>query len=650
MRLRVGLRVGLYAALLVWLCVGANAQWLAFGGQAGPAPVTITGSYRLIGQASNRQGSFSDKPPDLWRAEVNPTLSIYGIPITANLLVSSEQQGFQQNINAFSIALDPDAIKRIVTQRAYRALDDFSRSEDAVLLNDFANVKDSLAQYDPEKLKQLEQMRELEQFRDVAQGDITNYSDLLTNLGLMSDVEKVMTNLPAVGFGAVFPTFTPTTLSGSRIEGGYAEWNPGGAFYIAGVGGTTLRPLRRVDSMRVDTTVYTTVDNSNYGRKLYGGRVGVGQKNGEHFILTGLYSIDDASSIALPDTGVALTPQTNYLAGMDLKLEPIEGVWLLEAELNGSLTVGDQNAPSFANDDVPSFLAELVDTSTSVYYDWALTAGTVVTLRETNTKITGSLRRIGPGYRALGVPNLRTDYLRYDVRLDQRFWQRQISLGLFMRRDQDNLIPVKKATSTLFSIGGTFGLNIRKWPYLRVSYAPYVQETDAADTTLKYRNETVLWSVATGYPYRIGDLGANTNITFSRQDAVTKNNLYDYRVTSITALQSISFQFPLSVSGGLGYIAQTSTQAPDATIWTIDLSGNYALSEIFSASAGITLALDNTNGDRNGYFVSILARLGDYADIDLRAERNQFNEFATPPVLGGSYSENIFRVVVSKVW
>jgi hypothetical protein len=177
-----------------------------------------------------------------------------------------------------------------------------------------------------------------------------------------------------------------------------------------------------------------------------------------------------------------------------------------------------------------------------------------------------------------------------------------------------------------------------------------VQETDASDTTLKYRNETVLWSVSTGYPYRIGDLGANTNITFSRQDAVTKNNLYDYRVTSITALQSISFQFPLSLSGGLGYIAQTSTQAPDATIWTIDVSGNYALSEIFSASAGITLALDDTNGDRNGYFVSILARLGDFADIDVRAERNRFNEFSAPPVLGGSYEENVFRVVISKVW
>jgi len=613
--------------------------------------VTLTGSYRLIGQASNRQGSFSDKPPDLWRAEVNPTLAVYGIPITVSLLLSSEQQGLQQNINAFSVSLDPDAIRRIVTQRAYKALEDYARSEDGMLLNDYNNVKDSLATYDPDKLKQLEEFRKLEQFRDVGAGDITDYSDMLNGMGLMSDVEQVMANLPAVGFGAVFPSFTPITLSGARIEGGYAEWNPGGAFYIAGVGGTTLRPLTRLaDTVRVDTTVFTTATNSEFGRKIWGGRIGAGRKNGEHFIVTGLYSIDDKNSVPIPDSGAFTTPQTNYLGGIDLKLEPIVGVWLIEAEVNGSLTVGDQNAPQFAADDVPEFLANLVDTSSSVYYDWAMTAGTTVTIKETNTKLTGSMRRIGPGYRALGVPNLRTDYFRYDVRVDQRFWQRQLAIGAFMRRDRDNLIPVKRSTSTLFSIGATLGLNIRKWPYLRLSYAPYVQESDATDTLLQYRNETVLWSVSSGYPYRIGDLGASTNITFSRQDAVTKNNLYDYRVTSINALQSITFRFPLSVSGGMGYIAQTSSQAPEATIWTIDLAGNYALNEIFSTSAGITLALDDTNGDRTGYFISILARLGDYADIDLRAERNRFNEFSTPPTLGGSYQENIFRVVVSKVW
>jgi hypothetical protein len=612
--------------------------------------VTVTGSYRLLGQASSRVGTFSQKPPDLWRAEVNPTLAIYGIPLTASFLVSSEQQGLQQNINAFSLTLDPAAIKRIVTQRAYRALDGYVRSEAGEMLRNYEGVKDSLGQYDPERLKELEQMRELEKMRDLSNGKIDGYEDVLNEMGLMSDVEQFMTNLPTVGVGNVFPTFTPITLSGARINGAWGEWNPGQAFYIAAVGGTTQRPLRRVDSMRVDTTVYTTIDNSDFGQSLYGGRLGVGDKDGAHFIVTGIYSVDDASSLVVPDSGSTLTPKKNYLASMSLAIEPVPSVWTLEAELAGSMTVGDQNAPKILAEGIPEFLADMMDSSSSAYVDWAASATTTVTVAPTDTRLTASLRRIGAGYTALGVPNLRTDYFRYDVRVNQRLWKRQLTLGVFMRRDRDNLIPIKRATSSLFSLGATAALSIRRLPYLRVSYAPYVQESDATDTLLQFRNRTVLWSVAGGYAYRIGSLGANTNITVSRQDAETKNNLYDYRVTSINASQTISFLFPLSLTGGLGWIRQTSVQSPSTTIITVDLSAYYSFNNILSANGGINLALDEVYGTRSGYFLGVTARLGNYADIDIRAERNIFNEQFQPPVLGGSYVENIFRATISKYW
>jgi hypothetical protein len=628
----------------------AHAQWFSFGAENGAAPVWLTGNYRLLGQTSSRQGSFQEKPPDLWRAEVNPTLAIYGVPITANLLVSSEQRDVRQNINAFSVTLDPDAIKRIVSQRAANALEGYARSESGELLDQYSQIKDSLAKYDPEKLKELDAYKKIQEMREVANGDITNYTDVLQQMGLMSDVENVMQQLPTVGVGTVFPAFTPMTLSGSRVSGGWGDWNPGGSFYIAGVGGTTQQPLRRVDSIRVDTTVYTTLDNSDYGRSLYGGRIGYGRPEGIHVILTGLYATDDATTLTLPDSGVALTPMRNYITGLSVRVDPFPGVWSLEAELCGSLTEGDQNAPRFASPDVPDFLLDLVDSSSSVYADWAAAASTTINIQETGTRLTGKARRIGMGYSAPGVPNLRTDYIRYDVRADQRFWKRQVSLGLFVRRDEDNLSNVKRATSTLFSYGGSLGLNFRGWPYLRLSYAPYIQESNSSDVLLQYKNQTLIWSVAGGYAYRVGDLGMNTNVTFSKQDATTKNNVSDYAVTTINFLQSVSFTFPLTLSVGVGNITQAAAQTPTNNIFTTDFSANYAISDWFTTNGGITLAFDETYGTRSGYFLSVLMRLGQFADIDLRAEHNIFNELVVPPVLGGSYSENIFRVTVGKVW
>ena len=116
------------------------------------------------------------------------------------------------------------------------------------------------------------------------------------------------------------------------------------------------------------------------------------------------------------------------------------------------------------------------------------------------------------------------------------------------------------------------------------------------------------------------------------------------------AQQTIGLRFRLSITGGVGYITQTSAQDLNTNIVTVDLSAYYSLNETFSTNGGLTLAFDNAFGDRTGYFLSVLARLGDYADIDLRAERNIFNEQSELAILGGSYVESIFRVTISKSW
>lgn len=635
---------------LVATMVPASAQWFSFGAQNSAAPVWLAGNYRILGQASTRQGSFQEKPPDLWRAELNPTLAIYGIPITANLLVSSEQRDIRQNINAFSLTLDPDAIKRIVAQRAANALEQYARSEAGELLDNYAAVKDSLAMYNPERLKELEQYKKIQEMRELANGDISNYTGILSEMGLMNDVEKVMQQLPTVGVGTVFPSFSPLTLSGARVTGGWGDWNPAGVFYIAAVGGKTQQPLQRVDSIRVDTTVYTTLNNSDYGRMLYGGRIGYGKPEGMHVILTGMYATDDSSSLILPDSGITVTPQRNYITGISARFDPLPGVWSFEGEINGSLSEGDQFAPKFGTPDVPEFLLSMVDSSTSTYLDWAAAASTTVNIRQTNTRITGKFRRIGAGYNALGVPNLRKDYVRYDVRADQRFWKRQLAVGLFVRQDEDNLAGIKRATNTLSSFGGSIGLNIRGWPYARVSVSPYTQESNSPDTLLQYKNQTMVINGSVGYAYRIAHLGANTNLSVSRQDAVTKHNANDYQVTTANLMQSLTFAFPLSTNLGVGIIQQAAAQTPTNSIYTVDLSGSYSVSDWFSTNAGTTLAFDQTNGTRTGYFLSALIRLGDAADIDIRAEHNIFKELQVPAILGGSYSENIFRITIGKVW
>jgi hypothetical protein len=178
---------------------------------------------------------------------------------------------------------------------------------------------------------------------------------------------------------------------------------------------------------------------------------------------------------------------------------------------------------------------------------------------------------------------------------------------------------------------------------------PYVQESNTTDSLYAYANRTQMWNATSGYSYRIVDMGASTQLAYALQQSVTTAQMSDYSVQSINMYQSLSFVFPLNITFGGGIIEQRSESASTAVV-TGDVSGSYSIDDVLSVNAGLMLALDQQAGDRIGYSVGVAARIGDIADIDLRAERSVFDERMLPPVLGGSYREGIIRLVVSKSW
>ena len=640
-------------AMLLCSAIHLPGQWFGLGSGSGSTPIILTGSYRLLGQSSSRQGTFQQKPPDFARAEFTPTIVTYGIPISATFLYSTEQSGIRQEINAFALNLDPQMLRTIIEQRAFRALDAFMASDSGSLLQEYQRAIDDARQNGTELADsvsdRIKQFQRIQEIRSSANGDIRSYSEALQELGLMSSVERFMLWLPKIGYGTIFPTFTPLTLSGARVEGVNVEWNPGNAFYINVVKGTTQRPLARTDSDVIDTTLFTLQTDDDFGRSLLGARIGVGTPAGDRFMLTGVYTSDDVSSLPGGDTIITPAPQRNIISSIDFRVSPIPNIWTLEAEVGGSLTVGDLNAPRITVDGLPEPLLKLIDSSSAVYADWSASAGTQLSIPSTNTRITGSVRRVGTGYRAMGVPNMRVDVLRYDARLSQSILKRQLTLSVFARQDRDNLVPLKRVTTLTSSVGVDVGIMPRRLPYLRLSYLPYMQESNTTDSAFAYANKTAMWTATAGYSYRIDDMSASTQATFSRQTSVTSMQLSDYAVTSANVFQSLAFVFPLNISCGLGVIRQ-QTEGFATTIVTTDASAAYALSDILSASGGITLALDSEQGDRMGFSLSINARIPDIADVDIRAERSLFQEYAVPAMLGGSYRENIVRVTVSKSW
>jgi len=616
------------AAMLVMATAAAAAQGIdSADADALPPPVDsvaspflFSGSARVYGQHANRRGSYQQTPEDFVRTEISPTASFYNVPFTLNILLSTEQSSVRQNINSISVDFNYHKLEGMLMERAYAKiseLEELKALQEAAV--DVDRFRDSLSMFGEEKLRDLERLKDYGDIEKIKDKALSESIGQLDQLGLVSASEKFFADFPALSVGVTYPNYSQLTLSDVPVTGANVEWNPGN-FYIAVAGGKTQRAIR-VPSQTV--FVDSVVSNPAYTRTLFAGRLGYGKKDGAHLILTGIYAKDDEGSLPLDSLGMPVRPRSNYVLGIDATIPVVEDYLLIQGEAAGSMLTGDISAPELQNNDIPSWIRSTFDPNISSLLDYAFLLRTTIRIPETDTRITGSFRQVGPVFFSLGVPALRNDNIRWDARLEQKFYRRQISATVFARRDADNIVPNYKTSETsVASYGVGLGLNFAKYPFLRVEYSPYQQHYGIGDVSIE--NRTSLLSASSGYYYRIGTLNAATTVNYSSQNSSTFEGLSDYGVNTLTASQNISFTIPLSLSAafstsGLNIAGENATR-----IVSLDISGSYTAFDTWNNGAGFTLADQGDEGNNVGFFVNSSIAVGNYGVFEVRAEKNVY--------------------------
>jgi hypothetical protein len=602
------------------------------GGETG-RDFIFSGSASVYGQHANRQGSYQQTPADFVRTELAPTFSFYNVPFTVNVLLSTEQSSVRQNINSISLDFNYHKLEGMLMERAYNKV---SEIEELKQLSDAAGdvdrLRDSLATLGEEKLRDLDRLKDYADIEKLKDQALSQSLDKLDELGLVSASEKFFANFPAFGVGVTYPNYSQLTLDQVPVTGGNIEWNPG-KFYIALAGGKTQRAISVPSSTLFTDSV---VADPAYTRTLFAGRIGYGKKDGGHVILTGLYAKDDESSLPIDSAGAPLRPRSNYVLGIDATIPIVEDYVLVQGEAAGSMLTGDISAADINQNDIPDWIRKTFDPNISSLLDYAFMIRATIRVPESDTRITGSYRQVGPVFFSLGVPALRNDNLRWDARVEQKFDQRRITATLFARRDADGIVPnFKTAPSSVQSYGVGLGLNFPHYPYLRVEYSPYQQHYTSGDLAIE--NTTSLLSATSGYYYRIGSLNASTTLIYSSQNSSTYLGLSDYGVSTITASQSLAFDIPLALGASLSTSQLRAAGDTSTRILSLDLSGSYTAFNIWSSSAGFTLADQGDAGNNVGFFVGSSIAIDRYGVFELRAEKNvyrnllqnlsNFNEF-----------------------
>jgi hypothetical protein len=256
------------------------------------------------------------------------------------------------------------------------------------------------------------------------------------------------------------------------------------------------------------------------------------------------------------------------------------------------------------------------------------------------------MKMVGPGYTSLGAPNISTDQLGFEGRVDQQFLDRRVSVGISARQFRDNLISWKSSTTTTTAYGADIGITFPQLPFLRLTYAPCFQKNDDPDRARQVDNTMAISSVMAGYSFLVGSLNSSTSFAFTRQQTETTDGIADCRTNSYTLTEGVSFSFPLTLTANLG-LNQLFSGVGYGRTNTLEFAASASPISTVSATMGINLAVEKDRNKKTGLYVGSNVSLFQIVTIDLRAEQNVYSE---EQVTSGDYREFIFSGTLTARW
>ena len=663
--------------------------------ESGHSSFDVTGNSFIEAQYATQQGIGQATPTNYARWYFTPTFILFDIPFTGSLLLSTEQSRGRQSINSvnLSFSLDQEQLQTRLRDRLIREVSSVAFSGTIDEMDDLASIGAALD--DPERLAEIarleerveegsasvseraelqERMEEIENLRSeyerleairekvgeaeelrtmaetgFATDDMYDPDHLrgaLDQLDMLSGAEKFLYNFPRFGVGVNYPYYTPYTMNGVAVNGLDVVFNPGN-FYIATTVGTATRDVP--EALANDTT-YIAFD-----RTLYAGRIGYGREGETRFLLTAIYAGDEETSVIVDtSSGFYLAPQENWVLGLDMEIPIIPEYFSIAGEVAGSILTGELGAPELdvsGDINAPEWLSDLVGFRTSSYLDVAFSVEPKLTISSSGTELSGSVEMIGPGYVTLGIPYLRNDLFRYEGRLRQKLFKRQVSLDFRYRHDRDNLIDSKRSTTETDMLALGLALTPRKLPFLRVNVTPYWQKNDAVGE-FQLDNTILVLAATLGHRYRFGSsFGGMTSLTYLLNDLQTLNGTFDSKTTTWIGMQMFNIGTNVSITGTGSLSMPESVVDTLNQITTIDVGANVTFLENWNGSLGGVLVSEENAGSRTGFYAGLYVPIDFVGSLlELRVERNVYD--ATEATLTGERDneETVFRGSFSTTW
>lgn len=557
--------------------------------------IKFSGSNRIYGQYSNRQGTYSQVPASFLREELNLRLEVYGIPLSSSFFLSTEQKEIRQKINTFNFSINP---RQLLMNKAKQ---EFYKSK-------------------PGKF-----------FR------------------------KLMSTFSTIELGTCRPVYSPFVLNGISVKGVNIEFTPG-IFYSAFTAGESKRRIQNAETFQQTYKQNLIFGKMGIGKRnkshFYLSFLHV--KDDENSMIPdSSYYIVKADTIILPgDTIIhnqdtiasTIKPQENFVTGTEAKLFLFKKRFYLGGKLAVSMITRDMTASDIEikDENVPQWAKDFFNPKISSSVDYAYSVNTAINLK--TTRLSGSYKMVGPGFNSLGTPYLRNDFETYQAKISQSLLKRKISVSSYFRKSRDNLIGWKNSTTTYLAYGISASFRFRKFPYFVINYSPYSQSNKS--DTRNTENNTQIFYFLSGYNYKIKDLRASTNFNYSFQsseiqfDTISDN----YKTSTYSLYENLSFKKPLSFSFLIS-LSNRDYSDEKTQIYTLGFSGTYRATDKWRNTFGIRFSNQSSEKIKTSFYINSSFPVWKLGNMNLRVEKNSY---LNKVQANKNYNEFILRVIFTK--
>ena len=275
--------------------------------------------------------------------------------------------------------------------------------------------------------------------------------------------------------GTVSPRFSRYSLSGVTVTGGMFDINPGG-FSLTMAGGRTRRP--------VAFSTDKAFRDPSFEQWLYAARMGFGKRERTEFAISGVYAYDVVGSVEGP---LDIYPSENLNISPEFNLSFFKGKFRAGTNVTFSAFTRDRTGEAIEVDEIPSALTDYFAPNSSTRIDYA---GEITTQLDLGVfKLNGAWERVQPGFRSLGLGQIRSDSELLRFRSQLRLFKGRVNLSGMYSQGRNNLLNTRTSEMNREQVGTNIMIRMARSANLMLSYMRLNNENTPTDPDSPVWNE-----------------------------------------------------------------------------------------------------------------------------------------------------------------